>query len=309
MIKASHGSPHLFDKFDFTKIGTGEGNQAYGHGMYFGQGFDSPVAKQYSITLANRIPLLDKNQIDFSGNDAASKAIAEFSDNRGDVGRALDMLQASKKDDAYNWLIENHKRLSTAPGNLYNVELKWPDAAREAADPLGEHHLLDWDATLANQPQNIKNALSNLEASGTGFSYGDILQSLETAPHLGDIKEYAWAHPTGRDIYNSLGETMMVGNKAPGQFEASNKLRKLGIPGIRYLDEGSRNTAQKWIAKHPKGGEWIFNSQPELDAFLGRNPEFSPIYPKISRNYVMFDDQFPNIVSRNGVSLSDLLRR
>jgi hypothetical protein len=34
-IKAFHGSPHDFDKFDMSKIGTGEGAQAYGHGHVF----------------------------------------------------------------------------------------------------------------------------------------------------------------------------------------------------------------------------------------------------------------------------------
>ena len=36
-IKAYHGSPHDFDKFDLSKIGTGEGAQAYGHGLYFAE--------------------------------------------------------------------------------------------------------------------------------------------------------------------------------------------------------------------------------------------------------------------------------
>ena len=30
-----HGSPHKFYAFDASKIGTGEGAQAYGHGLYF----------------------------------------------------------------------------------------------------------------------------------------------------------------------------------------------------------------------------------------------------------------------------------
>ena len=34
-IVAYHGSPHSFDQFDTSKIGTGEGEQAYGHGLYF----------------------------------------------------------------------------------------------------------------------------------------------------------------------------------------------------------------------------------------------------------------------------------
>ena len=31
-IRAFHGSPHDFDRFDISRIGTGEGAQAYGHG-------------------------------------------------------------------------------------------------------------------------------------------------------------------------------------------------------------------------------------------------------------------------------------
>ena len=34
-INAYHGSPYKFDAFDASKIGTGEGAQAYGHGLYF----------------------------------------------------------------------------------------------------------------------------------------------------------------------------------------------------------------------------------------------------------------------------------
>ena len=37
MAKVFHGSPHLFKKFDMSKIGTGEGAQSYGHGLYFAE--------------------------------------------------------------------------------------------------------------------------------------------------------------------------------------------------------------------------------------------------------------------------------
>jgi hypothetical protein len=30
-MTAYHGSPHIFNKFDINKVGTGEGAQAYGH--------------------------------------------------------------------------------------------------------------------------------------------------------------------------------------------------------------------------------------------------------------------------------------
>tara|TARA_R100000458_G_C8252215_1_gene228932 strand:- start:70 stop:1350 length:1281 start_codon:yes stop_codon:yes gene_type:complete len=35
MTKVFHGSPHLFKNWDFSKMGSGEGAQAFGHGGYF----------------------------------------------------------------------------------------------------------------------------------------------------------------------------------------------------------------------------------------------------------------------------------
>src|SRR5262249_29620107 len=36
-IEAYHGSRHDFARFDASKIGTGEGAQSYGHGLYFAE--------------------------------------------------------------------------------------------------------------------------------------------------------------------------------------------------------------------------------------------------------------------------------
>ncbi len=37
-LDAWHGTPHEVDKFSSSNIGTGEGAQQYGHGLYFGEG-------------------------------------------------------------------------------------------------------------------------------------------------------------------------------------------------------------------------------------------------------------------------------
>lgn len=47
---AWHGSPHDFDEFDLGAIGTGEGNQAHGWGLYFAK--DRKVSKQYKDVLS-----------------------------------------------------------------------------------------------------------------------------------------------------------------------------------------------------------------------------------------------------------------
>ena len=57
-IKAYHGSPHDFDRFDLSKIGTGEGAQAYGHGLYFAE--NEGVAEVNAV-IARRIRLDSTN--------------------------------------------------------------------------------------------------------------------------------------------------------------------------------------------------------------------------------------------------------
>src|SRR5262245_14506058 len=53
MVGAYHGSPHTFEAFSSEKIGTGEGGQAYGHGLYFAE---SPgVARYYRDALVQRM--------------------------------------------------------------------------------------------------------------------------------------------------------------------------------------------------------------------------------------------------------------
>ena len=49
---AWHGSPHKFDEFDMSKIGTGEGAQAYGHGLYAAE--NPKVAREYANMLGHK---------------------------------------------------------------------------------------------------------------------------------------------------------------------------------------------------------------------------------------------------------------
>lgn len=51
MTKVFHGSPHLFKNWDFSKMGSGEGAQAYGHGGYFAG--NRKVGEYYADVLMN----------------------------------------------------------------------------------------------------------------------------------------------------------------------------------------------------------------------------------------------------------------
>ena len=49
---AFHGSPHIFDQFSLHAIGSGEGRQAYGWGLYFAG--EKEIAEYYRSTLARQ---------------------------------------------------------------------------------------------------------------------------------------------------------------------------------------------------------------------------------------------------------------
>src|SRR4029077_20239061 len=48
-----HGSPHKFDAFDMSKIGTGEGAQAYGHGLYMAEQPSTAAAYKQAGVMTN----------------------------------------------------------------------------------------------------------------------------------------------------------------------------------------------------------------------------------------------------------------
>lgn len=64
-IIAYHGSPHDFDKFDMSKIGTGEGAQAFGHGLYFTD--TEEIATNYRDNISYQQSIRDKGWISPEG--------------------------------------------------------------------------------------------------------------------------------------------------------------------------------------------------------------------------------------------------
>lgn len=149
-IKAYHGSPHLFDKFSMKNVGTGEGAQAYGHGLYFAG--NEGVAKSYRDALtANRLDLGPwRSQIGVLNNKIAELNGKIMSGGRGsvEVQRAVSELDT---------LMAQREALLKSPpppprGSMYEVSLR--------TEP---ERLLDWDKPLSAQSDHVKKALSSPE--------------------------------------------------------------------------------------------------------------------------------------------------
>ena len=252
--RAFHGTPHRFDQFSLAAMGTGEGAQAYGWGLYFAA--NRNVAEYYRESLSASTAPTKKLMI--GGAEIPNGAYKPFDylrKNGGDLNDAIaefeSRLQAAQREakefsdiltnpdeyvseaqeyvDFLNQLENTGQKIEVVEsprGNLYEVEI--PD----------DSDLLDWDAPLSEQPDAVRAAL---KATGHITNGG---------------KGFRWlSNPTGRDIYELLAaQEMLRGSpydtmdEIKGAYEdgegdhqsASDYLNSLGIPGLRYLDGSSR---------------------------------------------------------------------
>lgn len=265
---------HPYGRFSLDKIGTGEGAQAYRHGLYFAE--HEPVAKGYRDSLANRSPAV----IRFNGKDLTLDEASPAQLLAGSVLTDDDPIRSlltrtpnSIYDDAAIKqaieFIKNNDIEFVPPGRMY--------AANLHARP---EQFLDWDRPLAQQPDVVRNAMEPFVRSyGRG---GDNL----TAGNLVNF-----ANTRSMDARNVAEET----------------LRSAGVPGIRYLDEGSRIKFQEaeklkeYLKRkyeyYPPGAVYDsdqkFLNAPELNRISDLEKELSGLQSGWTSNYVVFD---PNII-------------
>jgi hypothetical protein len=281
MIRAYHGSPHDFEKFDISKVGTGEGAQAYGHGLYFAE--NPAVAEQYKTELANHTvggePLDLGNPTHLASalvKDYKSRALAlsrsserlSRDPNNELLGNAIDILKSGREIPPYK----------TTPGKTYEVNIK--------SDP---EHFFEWEKPLSEQSPKVQQALAKI-SHPEADEVKTAIATVEKQPknpqqqlRLKQLKDALNSVTKGPSFYSSVGrgnrrmipekelegiypEGMRKNVRELSDVAAARVLKEAGIPGIRYLDQGSR-----------AGG-------------------------KGSYNYVVFDDKTIEILKKYGLA-------
>jgi hypothetical protein len=203
------------------KIGTGEGAQAYGYGLYNAD--SNRVAQGYRDTLTTPTATIDGSLVSDYARDSNSPRDAAINmiDGKGSVDNALQhadvMLSEGVSPDYINSVRAEIEMLRgksisiNGEGSLYRTELD--------VDP---DTLLDWDKPLSEQPDNIKSALAPyMDAEGRFMAGGRVIDN-----------------PTGKQIYYNV-----VPDANDAAF-ATAKMQELGMPGIRYLDGDSRKAGE-----------------------------------------------------------------
>lgn len=223
--KAFHGSGADFGKFDMSKVGTGEGSQAFGHGHYVAE--NPVVAQFYKDRLGPDVVRQDATNLvwdlrdrqashwpDEQIADAIKLQLSEHPEySRLAAAMGADpelesaMVGAVKSEKTDN-MKHVHSYLSDEKlggGNLYEVNVK-----------AGNDQMLDWDKPLEEQSSRVQEIIARLENE-----HGLVRES---------------TGETGETFYTALAD------KLGSEKAASEALQEAGIPGHRFLDAGSRDT-------------------------------------------------------------------
>jgi hypothetical protein len=305
-IRAYHGSPHDFDRFSMDKIGTGEGAQAYGHGLYFAEA--EGVAKDYQRALGGKgLALREIVEKHFPGETftqgdlgkiysaavnghtdplAAAKSVQTSTPHLRDTGEGASFMgpggdNRKKIADAITQIRDINK------GRMYEVDI---DASPD--------EFLDWDKPLSEQP-NVLPAM--WEAGFEVPKTTDLSYLQEMAAKEGPDSWYA---AQLHSLNSRLSQTPAQMAQALGDPSVVANLREKGIKGIRYKDAGSRQLTPEQIDVHIKalesdlatgGGDqqWMRDQIARL-----QNEREKPT----THNYVVFDDKTISILKKYGLA-------
>lgn len=290
VIKAFHGSPHDFDRFSMEKIGTGEGAQAYGHGLYFAE--NPGVAQAYREALSSaKVNGVGLPEVLTNADPVKDRALfeSELGKLTGELGR-----WRANGLDKQDWLQERvgkHQRAieaiqqalanpsAVSRGRMYEVNIHaTPD------------QLLDWDKPLSEQSDQVRKAvdvarekafgtvqpvrlrdgsygLTRVQPDGSGVVVPGISEATPEAAREALAKETQFG--TGQWVYDALSRGR---TQARDPQLAAQALKEAGIPGLKYFDAGSRAAGEG------------------------------------SRNFVIWDDKLITVLRKYGVAMPAILK-
>ena len=260
---AWHGSPHDFDEFDLGAIGSGEGNQVHGWGLYFAK--DKKVSDLYRRELS-LIHDVDKGTL-FKVDVPDTKTMI-------DEQQSLNILSKETKQNlnaAINALPEQEKEVFI---NEYTNSPLFNHYAKKEIDELGskfdqldnEYRLLK-DEYLDKFLKEDLNTIIQRNLNRLSEKYNIDLKALKENPDsIKDIKnqldtmwfnafkEFGMTSQRYRDTYwgkykkdfssllndggiNGRDFYMALSKALGGAKQASEHLNKYGIKGITYIGE------------------------------------------------------------------------
>lgn len=210
---AYHGSPHKFDTFDLGAIGTGEGRQVHGWGLYFAQ--DRKVAKNYRIDLAGASYTLNGKDLNDVYRDLERKGEWDKLTVLEDYMVRQDIVEMDGDDydsSAWKWFKQIYPKIK-GEGSLFEVDIPDSDV------------LLDEDKPLSEQPLKVRKAILEFYRQRP-----DDFIAPKSENDLGASMGYQFYHEVAFQMRRE-------GYEESSERAASETLNALGIKGITYDSE------------------------------------------------------------------------
>lgn len=193
---AWHSSPHVFEQFSTDKMGTGEGAQMFGWGLYFSQkkGLYDHLRKAVSKELVIEgvaIAPEDRRWLNpiFSTvikHGPGTTQTISVQNTLGFIEDELTLFKNSTRPDRVD-VLSSLERIRTAIEKSGQAELR-------VTQPLGgrtfevdlpdDNDLLLWDRPLAEQPEHVRQAIEKLWAVIPGFDRGKLIGDDELTGQL-----------------------------------------------------------------------------------------------------------------------------
>jgi hypothetical protein len=319
VISAGHASPHRFEQFSMDKIGTGEGAQVYGHGLYFAENptvvdeyfkqFNSPVLRfkeknvdtPYTAELRDRFKDVYEGLID---DDLTQQWKLNVLDAASDAG-----LNTDEVADKLDVLIKNVFAGSETVRDF--SFMKW--------DKLGIDPNEVYD--LANNQLSLDNVLGGISQAKTMDDLQYVVESYSpdemrlyknlVEPELAEIRDSASRY----DVNLNVESEDLLDWDAPLSEQSEKVQNALGRndkwttgASFYHLKSGAiddqltekSGELYDFIQSHPKfnAEERNFSSGEVISSWLNSKgvsgvkyyDGFSRNAKEGTRNYVMFDD-------------------
>lgn len=218
-----HGSGALFDKFDHSFVGTGEGNRAFGWGTYVSEA--EGVGKTYAEIAAKPSLTYKGQEVSTDGYENPWRVIKDLYDmSRGKITQmradAEKYGRLAEDDSPFKpiWgeivaILKNARRgdIKVTPRRmLYEVEIP---------DDNGSNYLEWYD--VVDRKNEIRNRLYERLAEGQSEAYKTKLKQ-----ELYDV--FRFSDNNGRTLYKNIS-AYLGGDEAASQF-----LHEMGYVGIKY---------------------------------------------------------------------------
>ena len=311
-IIAFHGSKNDFNEFKLENIGSGEGAQAFGYGLYFTDSED--IAKFYKDS-TTEVPFdyqLDGRSVNKLYNDALNNENYELAEVLEQV-----QLHDSPKELAERFSGKNgySEEIQEFVKNLNNDRLTAVNADGEDV-PTGriykvelapkEEDLLDYDASFSEQPKSVQNKLLkagykiNSDTDGSGSMILEALMTSaarkELAPRDAKLKEInaqlnilskeidkystsygVFSDPKGKIAFDKYNGLLDERAKLPSQYFKKGDASKIVSEQLSKVGI----PGIKYKANRGTGDRDVSSSDPN--------------------NYVIFDDKLISILKKYGI--------